>query len=112
MESKHATTSVGMWGLAIVMISQLANQVFGIQVTTGEQQVLIDAYGHAVQAYTNVSTVVGAVMAILGRLNAKQPVHFITPFVVGEHGRQTPLAPPVPLDVAQAMVATPPPAKA
>jgi len=88
MESKHATTSVGMWGLFVIAAAQIANQLIGVTISDAETQVLINAYDQAIQAYTNAATVLGAIMAILGRRNAKQPVHFVTPFVVDDHGQE------------------------
>ena len=112
IDSKHATESVGMWGLFILMAAQLINQFLGVEVTPAEQQVMVDAYGQAIQAYTNAVSVLGAVMAIFGRMNAKKPVHFVAPYAVDELGRKVPLltkeAAPVPDDVAARMASTKP----
>lgn len=112
IDSKHATESVGMWGLFILMAAQVANQVLGVEIKPEEQQVMVDAYGMAIQAYTNAMSVVGAVMAIFGRMNAKKPVHFLKPYTVDESGRKVPVlkneAGPLPDDVAGRMASTKP----
>lgn len=114
IDSKHATESVGMWGLFILMAAQVANQVLGVEIKPEEQQVMVDAYGMAIQAYTNAASVLGAVMAIFGRMNAKKPVHFLTPYSVDEAGRKVAVlkneVKDVPGDVAARMASTTKPA--
>jgi hypothetical protein len=107
--SKSWTSSVGAWGALILVASQLLNMFLGVTITPDEQKILTDAWGHATQAYTNALTVIGAIMAVVGRRNARQPVHFFEPYVLDQHGNKvlTLKTPEPPPDIAKRMAETP-----
>lgn len=83
IESKHVSKSVSAWGGLILLVPIAAN-LFGVEFSQTEVQQIGQAAQHAEQFYLNLMALIGAIQLVVGRLNAKRPLHFIpgAPFEV------------------------------
>ena len=111
MQSKHALQSTSSWG-AIVLVIPIVMMFFGTPLTD-DQLAQVKSAGVALDSIMmQLMIVVGAAQMIVGRLNAKQPLHFIpgNTFVLRADGTKEYLNPKVlkpvsviPPDVAKAI---------
>lgn len=84
IDSKHFTESVSSWGVIILTVSQVMN----IGITPGEAATVASAAAEVVGVYSHVLAAIGICMAAFGRWNAKQPLHFRTPYSVDASGNK------------------------
>lgn len=107
VESKSAVTSTSTWGFVIAGLPLLL-QLLGISPTSDDAAVIASAVHHGESIYASAMAIIGTVMLFVGRYNARQPIHFVTPFQIeAATGRK--IAPVIPLDVKVAMAAEPKP---
>ena len=115
MQSKNAVQSTSAWGALVLMIP-VAMMLFGVPLTEG-QVAEVKAAGHALDSIMmQLMILVGTAQMIVGRLNAKQPLHFIpgNTFVLKADGSKEYLNPKllkpvkeIPADVAANMAPLP-----
>lgn len=96
IESKHATESVTTWGIVILT----ASQMMGAGITPGEAATVANAASELIGTYSHALAAIGIIMAALGRVNAKQPIHFMQPYKITPDGKRVL---EVPADVKSAM---------
>lgn len=106
VESKSAIQSTSAWG-GLILIIPVVLQMMGTTLTGPE---IADLQGSAASLnsiYLNLMMVIGTIQMIAGRINARQPIHFL-PGGAFKIDRLTGkrLDPPIPADVAAAMVKT------
>ena len=76
MQSKHALQSTSSWG-AIVLVIPIVMMFFGAPLTE-EQVAQVKGAGAALDSIMmQLMILVGAAQMIVGRLNARQPLHII-----------------------------------
>jgi hypothetical protein len=107
MKSKNVVQSTSAWG-AVLLIIPVVLQVAGVSLT--EQEVgQVQAAGQSVETIAlHAMSIIGTIQMILGRLNARQPLHFLpgNAFVVQQDGTKVYLSAiekakaPIPDDVA------------
>lgn len=111
MQSKHALQSTSSWG-AIVLVIPIVMMFFGAPLTE-DQLAQVKSAGVALDSIMmQLMILVGAAQMIVGRLNARQPLHFIpgNTFVLKPDGTKEYLNPKllkpvktIPPDVAKAI---------
>jgi hypothetical protein len=106
MQSKNVVQSTSAWGAVLLLIPAVL-QLLGAPLS--EQQVgQVQAAGASIDAIAlHAMTIVGTIQMIIGRFNARQPLHFIpgNTFIVNPDGTKQFLKAaqaqkPVPADVA------------
>jgi Na+(H+)/acetate symporter ActP len=90
VQSKPWYESVTTWGIVITILSAILS-AFGISVGPDTQQAAIDIVPKAVEAIKTKDWIefisiavgfVGVVITTVGRTQAAQPIHFMSPFKV------------------------------
>lgn len=105
IESKHVTKSTSAWGGLILLVPVIGG-MFGASFSASDLEQLTGAVAAGESVYVNLMILIGAVQLLIGRINARQPVHFLpgnTFQIDARTGKR--ISPPVkvPPDVAAAM---------
>lgn len=112
MDSKQALTSVSFWGGLTTLVPLLIT-MSGLHISQGEAVAAIGQVhmvADSVQnGYLALISLFGFLQMAIGRYNAKQRIHFLTPFKVDASGKKVVT---VPQDVGTVMLNHPLPTSA
>jgi hypothetical protein len=87
MKSKNVVQSTSAWG-AVLLLIPIVFQLVGAPLT-GEEVDQVSKAGAAIDgALLHLMTIVGTIQMIIGRFNARQPIHFLPgrQFVIEQDG--------------------------
>ena len=90
MQSKNVVQSTSAWG-AVLLIIPIAFQLFGAPLSAQEIEQLQGAGVALDSAVMHIITIVGTIQMIVGRFNARQPLHLLPgrQFVLNADGTRT-----------------------
>lgn len=105
IESKHVTKSTSAWG-GLILLIPVVGGMFGASFSASDIEQLTGAVAAGESVYVNLMILIGTIQLIVGRFNARQPVHILpgnTFQIDARTGKRVTPTVKVPSDVAAAM---------